>query len=68
VIDSAPTGLIGVSSVTFTFHGSDTNDTFQWLRARGPVMVIRTDKLNIPNIATVRCKSSESSEPKEEGR
>ncbi len=29
VIDSGPTGLIGVSSVTFTFHGSDTNDTFQ---------------------------------------
>jgi hypothetical protein len=29
VIDSGPSGLIGVSSVTFTFHGSDTNDTFQ---------------------------------------
>ncbi|MFZ3332507.1 MAG: hypothetical protein WA197_17865, partial [Candidatus Acidiferrales bacterium] len=29
VIDSGPTGLIGESSVTFTFHGSDTDDTFQ---------------------------------------
>jgi hypothetical protein len=29
VIDSGPSGLMGVSSVTFTFHGSDTNDTFQ---------------------------------------
>ncbi len=29
VIDSGPSGLIGVSSVMFTFHGSDTNDTFQ---------------------------------------
>jgi hypothetical protein len=29
VIDSGPTGLIGESSVTFTFNGSDTNDTFQ---------------------------------------
>ena len=29
VIDNGPTGLIGESAVTFTFHGSDTNDTFQ---------------------------------------
>jgi hypothetical protein len=29
VIDSGPSGIIGQSSVTFTFHGSDTNDTFQ---------------------------------------
>ncbi len=29
VIDSGPTSLIGAASVTFTFHGSDTNDTFQ---------------------------------------
>ena len=29
VIDSGPSGTIGVSSVTFTFHGSDTNDSFQ---------------------------------------
>ncbi len=29
VIDSGPSGVLGVSSVTFTFHGSDTNDTFQ---------------------------------------
>ena len=29
MIDNGPTGLIAVSSVTFTFHGSDTNDTFQ---------------------------------------
>ena len=29
VIDSGPTGLIGQSTVTFTFHGSDADDTFQ---------------------------------------
>jgi hypothetical protein len=29
VIDSGPSGVIGVFSVTFTFHGSDANDTFQ---------------------------------------
>ena len=29
VIDSGPSGIVGQSSVTFTFHGSDTNDTFQ---------------------------------------
>jgi len=29
VIDSGPAGIIGESSVTFAFHGSDTNDTFQ---------------------------------------
>jgi RHS repeat-associated protein len=29
VIDSGPAGTIGQSSVTFTFHGTDTNDTFQ---------------------------------------
>ena len=29
VIDSGPSGVMGQSSVTFTFHGSDTNDTFQ---------------------------------------
>jgi hypothetical protein len=29
VIDSGPSGIIGQSSVTFTFHGSDTDDTFQ---------------------------------------
>jgi len=29
VIDSGPTGLIGESAVTFTFHGSDADDTFQ---------------------------------------
>ncbi len=29
MIDSGPSGVIGVSSVSFTFHGSDTNDTFQ---------------------------------------
>ena len=29
VIDSGPSEIIGQSSVTFTFHGSDTNDTFQ---------------------------------------
>jgi hypothetical protein len=29
VIDGGPSGVIGVSSVSFTFHGSDTNDTFQ---------------------------------------
>jgi hypothetical protein len=28
-IDSGPTGIIGMSSATFVFHGSDTNDTFQ---------------------------------------
>jgi hypothetical protein len=29
VIDSGPTGLIGQSTVTFAFHGSDADDTFQ---------------------------------------
>ncbi|MBA3809026.1 MAG: hypothetical protein H0X28_11665 [Solirubrobacterales bacterium] len=29
VIDSGPTGIIGASSATFTFHGSDADDTFQ---------------------------------------
>ena len=28
-IDSGPTGIIGMSSATFVFHGSDTNDTYQ---------------------------------------
>jgi hypothetical protein len=28
-IDSGPAGIIGMSSATFVFHGSDTNDTFQ---------------------------------------
>ncbi|HWX27199.1 MAG TPA: Ig-like domain-containing protein, partial [Steroidobacteraceae bacterium] len=28
-IGSGPTGIIGMSSATFVFHGSDTNDTFQ---------------------------------------
>ncbi len=29
VIDSGPAGIIGQSSVSFTFHGSEANDTFQ---------------------------------------
>ena len=43
VIDVGPSGVIGVSSATFTFHGSDTDDTFQcsidgapWTSCRSP--------------------------------
>jgi hypothetical protein len=28
-LDSGPTGIVGQSSATFAFHGSDANDTFQ---------------------------------------